>query len=502
MTGTGPIRRRRLAALLLVVSLTAALAPTATAQVAVDVTVDGTAIQSGETTTVTEDPVVGVDIESDEPIRSVTVRVDGESRRSFEPNATNVSEQFTLDLTDGDHAVSVVVDGDERLTATIRKDSTGPLMTYTSPFESVGQPRTGEVSIERADTTLSVEFDDLSGVREVRIERTYEWRFAGRSRRDLETYRIENPGDNVSQPLLFGLGENELRVVAIDTHGQRRTHDITVWLFDDQRPVIELDRFERTDGRLHVAGTVTDNVKVSSLSYRIEDTAQTNFVLNPTSAEPTRSRMAVDFAFTVPISDSAEGLVLDATDVAGNEREWTVPLDYRGHLEPRVTITDARVNGSTVDVAGAVADGRVTRVVVESVGPDGAIVDSRTVYDGEATSSVEVRERLDAASGETTVVLRAVDADGRDYQESVTLATPTPTTERPPSPTRTATVTSTPTATTTPAPAAATTVAGDGDGDRETTSGDGTLSMGVVAVGVLAGLLLVAGRRLGRRRRR
>jgi hypothetical protein len=486
----GPTRRRRLAVVLLVVGLTAALAPTATARVTVEMTVDGTTIQGGETITVTDDPAVGVDVEGDEPIRSVTVRVDGEARRSFEPNATNVSERFTLDLTEGDHAMSVVVDGEERLTATIRKDSTGPLMTYTSPFESTGQPRNGEVSIERADTTLAIEFDDSSGVREVRIERTYEWQSAGGSQRDLETARIENPGDNVSHPLLFGLGENELHVVAIDVHGQRRTHDITVRVFDSREPVIDLERFERTDGGLHVAGTVRDDVKVDSLSYRIEGRAQKNFMVNPTSAEPTRSRTAVDFEFTAQIDDGAEGVVLEATDVAGNEREWMVPLDYRGHIAPRLTIAEAEANGRGVDVVGTVTDGRVTRVVIESVGSDGTVVDSRTVYDGTATDRVEVQERLDAAGGETTVVLRAVDADGRGHRESVTLSTPTAATPTEPSPTRTPTPTATTTATPIPTPTKTTAVDGP-----ETTRGWGALSTGVVAVGVLAGLLIAAARR-------
>lgn len=485
---------RHVVAVLFALGLATVPAPTAVAHSTVDVTVDDTAIREGETVTVTDDPVVTVDIEGNESIQSVTIRIDGEPRRSVEPNATNVSERFTLDLTDGEHAMTVVVDGEERLTATIRKDSTGPLVTYTSPFQSAGAPPTGAVAIDRGDTTLSAELADLSGVREVRIEGTYEWRFAGRARRDVATHRIENPGDNVSQPLLFGLGRNELQVVAIDVHGQRRTHDITVWLFDGRRPVIGLDRFERTGDELHVAGTVADNVKVSSLSYRVAGTAQTVFVLNPTSTEPSRSRVAVDFAFTVPVGDDTEALVLEATDVAGNEREWTVGLGYRGHLAPRLTLTDTRVNGSHVDVAGTVSDGRVTRVVIESVGPDSTVVDSRTVYEGEPTSRVEVRGRVAAASGETTVVLRAVDADGRDYRESVTLASPGvgTTTEPSASPTRTATAV--PTSPERSTPDTTTTVSGDGVG--EPTSGDGALSTGLVAAGtVVLGRLLVAVRR-------
>jgi hypothetical protein len=472
---------------LLTLGLVTALAPTAVAQPTVEVTVDGTEVRAGGTVTVTDDPVVAVDIEGNESIRSVTIRIDGEPRRSVEPNATNVSERFTLDLTDGDHTMVVVVDGDDRLTATIRKDSTGPLVTYTSPFQSTGAPPTGAVAIDRAETTLSAELSDLSGVREVRIERIYEWRFAGRARRDVATSRIENPGDNVSQPLLFGLGRNELHVTAIDVHGQRRTHDITVWLLDNRDPEIDLDRFERAGGDLHVAGTVRDNVKVNSLSYRVVGTAQKRFVLNPTSAEPIRSRLAVDFAFTVPIGDRTETIVLEATDVAGNELSWSLPLDYRGHLVPTVTVAEAVVNGSHVDVAGTVTDGQVTRVVVESVGPDGTVVDSRTIYDGDPTSHVVVRERVAAAAGETTVVIRAVDAEGRDHRASRTLTTPVaaPVTDA-------STVTATPTSPVTPTPTPATTGTDGADTERGTTSDDGALPGWAVVGGVLLGLLLVA----------
>lgn len=482
-----PTRHVRVAVVLVAATLAIASVPTAAGQVSVEVTVDDTAVRNGDTVTVTDDPVVDIVADGNEPIASVTVRVDGETRQSFSPNATNVSERFTLDLTDGTHEVAVVIDGDERLTATIRKDSTGPLITYTSPFQSAGAPRTGQVAIDRADATLAATLDDLSGVREVRIERTYEWRFAGRPRRSVETHRIENPGDNVSQPVLFGLGRNELRVVAVDVHGQRRTHDITVWVFDNRQPVIELDRFERTGDGLHVAGTVRDNVKVNSLAYRVAGTAQKNFVLNPTSTEPIRSRTAVDFEFTVSLGDSAEAIVLEATDAAENEREWTVPLDYRGHVEPRITFNETRVSDGGIDVTGTVADGQVEQVVIESVGPDGAVVDSRTVYDGDATSHVEVRGRVAAASGETTVVIRATDVDGRVYRESVTLATPTES-----SPTRSPTVAPSPTATTAPTPVAATTTAGrDGDGQAPT-NGEGPLSTALVVLGVVVGLLVAA----------
>jgi hypothetical protein len=154
-------------------------------------------------------------------------------------------------------------------------------------------------------------------------------------------------------------------------------------------------------------------------------------------------------------------------------------------LAPTVTVDESatRVRGGDVDVVGAVADGRVTTVTVESVAPDGTVVDRVTVYDGDATERVAVRGRVAAAAGETTVVIRAVDVDGRDYRASLTLLTPVaaPGTDA-----------STATSAVTPTPTSTTTGTDGADTERGTTSERGALSGWAVAVGLLLGFLLVA----------
>jgi hypothetical protein len=57
-----------------------------------------------------------------------------------------------------------------------------------------------------------------------------------------------------------------------------------------------------------------------------------------------------------------------------------------------VTVTDDPVLG--VEVVGTVADGRVTRVVIASVGPDGDVVDELTVCEGAPASRMDVRGRV------------------------------------------------------------------------------------------------------------
>jgi len=435
----GEQRRRGIAVVLVVTLLATPLVPTVAAQATVDVTIDGAAVEDGDTVTVTDDPVVDIDIEANESIQSVVVRVDGESRRTFEPGKPTFSERVTLDLDDGEHTVTIVAESvDRQLSATVRKDSNSPKITYTSPFESAGYPSNGEVTITRGNTTLAAGLVDRSGVSEVRIEREYEWTFAGGEERDRETYHIENPGDNVSQPLLFGLGENDLKVEAIDEYGQRRTHDITVRVIDDDDPDIDLDRFERSaNGELTVAGTVSDEVKVKSLKYQFEGTGQTNFVLNPTSEEPARERLDAAFEFTADPPDDAESVVLVATDVAGNTREWKVPFDYRGHLVPTVTMDREAtgVQGDRIAFAGEVSDSRISRVVVGSIAPDGETIDTLTIHEGAETESVPFRGRIGGASGSTTLVVRVTDVRGGTHREAFEidtsgLETPTTTSTR------------------------------------------------------------------------
>jgi len=417
--------RGRVVVAVIALVVVSGLAPTVAAAPSLSVTVDRTAVDDGGTVTITDDPLIGIEASGDGTIASVELRVDGETRRTFEPDAESFSDTIDLDLDDGEHEVTVVAEGSgtTRRTVTIRKDSDGPRVSYTSPFTTERTGPAGTVTIEEADTTIAGDLFDQSGVEMVRIERNYEWKFAGQRRRDRTTYRIEDPGENFSRPLLFGLGENEMRVEVIDVHGQRSTHDFTVEVVDGTRPSISLDRFERSGNTLEVAGVVSDNVKLESLSVRAASGQKS--VLTETSREPNRERITADFEFSTRVTDGTEEITLVATDVAGNTREWTVPLDYRGHLVPTISIDReaTRVDGDAVAVSGLVADGQVTRVVVETVGPDGSTVSTATVYEGEATGRVPVSARLGSAGGETTVVVRAVDADGREHEETLTLAT-------------------------------------------------------------------------------
>ncbi|WP_257627960.1 hypothetical protein [Haloplanus salinarum] len=404
--------------LLVVSGMTATVAAAPT----LDVTVDGSGVGDGESITVTDDPQFRIEASGESSVESIEVMVGGETRHSFQPGSESFSELVELDIDDGEHEVRIVAEGSgtTEWTATIRKDSDGPRVSYTSPFSGPGQP-TGTVVIEHSDATLAADLSDRSGVQLVRIERNYEWTFGGQSQRDRETYRISDPGENFSRPMLFGLGENSLRVEARDVHGQRTTHEITVRVEDAERPSIDLDRFERSGNTLEIAGVAEDNVKVRSLDVRVGRNRKS--VLTETSKEPTRERLSAEFESTVQLTGDVQEVTLIATDVAGNTREWTVPIDYRGHIVPTIDIDDeaTRIEGDSVAVTGTVTDGQFGRVVVETVDADGNVVSTATAYDGDTTDQVDVRARLGRADGETTVVVRAVDVDGEEHEETLTL---------------------------------------------------------------------------------
>lgn len=439
----------------------------------VAVTVEGTALPDGGSVTVSDDPDVTVDVEANATVDRVSIRVNGSERHSFAPDDTAFERTVTLDLDEGDHELTVVAEANETasLAGTVTKDSTGPRISYTSPFTTDRSPPPDVVDLDAADVTLAGDLHDASGVDRLYVERTYEYSFAGDSENARRQIRIDEPGDSFSRSLLLGLGENELLVRATDSRGQTRIHRTTLRVTDDTRPEITVTAVEPVaDGtEARIAGEVTDDVKVESLSVRAGSDAE-SFLLNPTSKEPSRERLAATFETTV--AADAGTVVLEATDVAGNVRTEEVAVDLDRRVAPEIGVDRGRTvrEDGAVRVRASVTGGETTGVVVETLDADGAILASETVHgpDGEARDEVAVDLRLPAADGETTVVLRATDARGEEHVRRLTVAPPTPTPTPTPAatPTSTATataVTTTPTLTPTSTPAPTPTAA-DGDG--------------------------------------
>ncbi len=465
----------------------------------VAVTVEGTALPDGGSVTVSDDPDVTVDVGANATVERVSIRVNGSERHSFAPDDTAFERTVTLDLEEGDHELTVVAEANETasLAGTVTKDSTGPRISYTSPFTTDRSPPPDAVDLDAADVTLAGDLHDASGVDRLYVERTYEYSFAGDSESARSQIRIGDPGDSFSRSLLLGLGENELLVRATDSRGQTRIHRTTLRVTDDTRPEITVTAVEPVaDGtEARIAGEVTDDVKIESLSVRAGSDAE-SFLLNPTSKEPSRDRLAA--AFETTVAADAGTVVLRATDVAGNVRTEEVAVDLDRRVAPVIGVDRGRTvrEDGAVRVRASVTGGETTGVVVETLDADGAILASETVHgpDGEARDEVTVDLRLPAADGETTVVLRATDARGEEHVRRLTVAppTPAPTPAATPTPTATA-VTPTPTLTPTSTPAPAPTPTGTGGDGRALPV---TTPVAVAVVGALV-LVLVGLRGVG-----
>ncbi|MFB6304365.1 MAG: zinc ribbon domain-containing protein, partial [Haloferacaceae archaeon] len=420
--------RRLLVSLVVAAVLAGAVAPPAAAAAPeVTVSVAGSTLADGGSITVTDDPDVGVEVSADSTLDSVSIRVDGDPVRTFTPDSKSFSTTVTLDLTDGNHDLTVVASADETTThgGTVVKDSAGPRVRYTAPFTTSRQASPDDVeTIEHGNATIAGDLWDRSGVERVRIERVYEWKFAGRTRTDKTTHRISDPGESFSRPLLFGPGDNEMKVTLVDVHGHKRIQEWTIDLEDRTKPTVAVDVVRRSsDGsKVFVNGTVSDDTKVRSLSYTLEGSSSTSSVLSRVDSEPTRERVSTEFEFTTSAGSGTDSLTLVAKDTAGNTRRKTVSLNFEQRVAPEISIDRGATarDGDEVRVVGTVDDGRVTRVTVETV-HDGEVLSLRTVHDGEAVRSVAIDERLAVAGEGTEVIVRATDTMDREHRRTLTV---------------------------------------------------------------------------------
>lgn len=427
-------------ALLVAVVCTSAVVLPAHAVPALDVTVAGNPLGADDVVVAT-DPAVRANATA--AVDAVAVAVDDTARR---PVASNE----TLSLDEETHEPRVVARADTTAaaTGTVTRDTSPPRASYTSPVTTNRTRLPGEITVDRANVTVAADLFDDSGIDRVVVRRRYDYRFAGDRETARTTHRIDDPGEAFAQRVVLGSGENHLTVRLRDDHGNIRVHETTVTVVDDTPPSIVVRRVERTDsGRIRVVGVVRDNVKVDTLSVSAGDTLGERVPVVQTDLEPEADRLIVPFRTTVAAGRATETVTLTATDVDGNRRRTTVPLDYEERADPtiRVRAVAPDYEDDTVRVVAAVDGGATTRVVVETVA-DG-VVALRTVYDGPPTDRVTVDERLPLAGPETRVRIRVTDATLTEQVRTVAVAPPDT-----PGPS-TATPTASPTATPRPSPA-------------------------------------------------
>jgi hypothetical protein len=421
------MQRGPLAVVLVLVIIGSIPAPVVAAEPTVDLAVDGTPAASGDRVVVPEDPLLSVNASARTTVERVVVRVDDATVQTWVPGTQTMSESLRLDLANEPQVVQVIVTGSDGSVAasqvTVEKDEVAPFIGFEAPFESdpLGQPP-ASVSLSESSVTLSGTLSDASTVEFVRITRQHRSQSAIDYKVVSQTHVVRDPGERFSQELFFGPGVNTARVVVQDEFGNSRTYQLTFEITDTTEPGLSLDGVPRetSSSTVFINGTATDNVQVGTVSYGVfGEVARRSIVVGQgPGADPAREQ--VRFSHEVELVPGPNRITVWATDTSGNEVKELVVVDYARNVVPTVTVDETRthlVADSEVHVYGAARDGRVSAVSVETVDEGGAVVDFEQVYDGgDVWNDVAFEEELALADeGETTVVVRAVDADGTEH---------------------------------------------------------------------------------------
>jgi hypothetical protein len=430
--------QRGLLVVVLVVLVGSVPAPVDAAEPTVDVAVDGTPMDASDRLVVPEDPLLRVNASARTTVERVVVRVDGSTVRTWVPGTERVSTETRLDLANEPQAVRVVVtaaDGSvTSTTITVEKDTVAPFVGFTEPFESDprGQPPE-TIPLSKSRVTLSGTIEDVAGTEYVRITRKHRVQDVVDYTVSGQSHVVRDPGESFSQELFLGPGRNDVQVVVQDRFGNSRSYDFTFTITDLTDPAVSIDAVpERTtSSTVFVNGTATDNVQVDAVSYAVfgEVGRRSIVVGQGRAADPDRQR--IRFSHEVDLVPGPNRITVWARDTSGNEVKELVIVDYDRNVVPTVSIDETRthlVADETIHVYGGAYDGRVSAVSVETVDGEGAVVDFEQVYDGgEVWDDVVFDEELSlAATGETRVVVRAVDADGTEHVARYAVPDPTP----------------------------------------------------------------------------
>jgi hypothetical protein len=408
--------------------------------------VDEAPLSEGGTVTTSHDPTITLGVRADSPIEVVSIRVDGETRRTYSPDAESFQRSEEIDLKPRENEVRIVVKANETTTrtGTILKDNRAPLMTFESPFEAGFVNANGTYSapnetytIEDAQVTLAGTFRDETGIEKVRIERTYRTTTNGSGtiyNRSRTT--IEEPGESIAYPLRLGPaaqnvengtdiqnGTNTVRLTAFDRFEQRRVYEVDLLVEDSDAPEIDLHRVSTdvTNQSVTFNFTVTDRVGIESVGYRrgFEDEDGLRYLIF--GRRPMSQPLQQTFNETIRVTEEMESLTLVAEDGVGNVTTQTQFVRYDRLVTPDLRLVSAEhVGENRVRIRGGASDGQITRVHAEVV-KDGEILDIRKVYDGDVRERIRVDETLTASSFPVTVRIRVTDATGEEHVESAQL---------------------------------------------------------------------------------
>ncbi|WP_135363871.1 hypothetical protein [Halosimplex halophilum] len=443
------MRLRSLSVVVLVLVSVAAPAVAAgggadSAKPAVDITIrstdigDGDTYEAGTDVDMTVNATVGDRAVDGTELSEVVVRVNGELAESIEVNGTSVSETVEPTLSNGENSVRVIVTDDAgavNATAfTVRKDAEAPHVYLTSPYDTAPWKSIGDGTANGSRATIAGNVIESSGVEKLQITRTFDGQRSTRVLRDV--------GENFSVEMPLGYAEsgnatNEFRLTATDEFGNVRIYAFDISVEDRRAPAISVEPFpnETARNKVHLAGTVTDDVRVKSANLTLR--GPDGNVTGEETIAAERSRALDPDRLSVSFNESLYTLytgtyeaTVSATDASGKTTTRTVEIERVPQSERDVAPTIAVDRDRTVVLgderlflAGAAFEGVTERLVVETrAAATGETVDYQVVHSGSRSQRVEFDREVAIDADRTTVIVRATDAKGVEHTEEFVVA--------------------------------------------------------------------------------
>lgn len=393
----------------------------------ISVFADGDRIEAGSTAIFETDPSINIEVSADASIQKIIIRIDGDTVQTYSPNSDSVTKSYGPDLKKGENEFTVIAkdaNGDvESYRSTLIKDRIAPFVGFTSPFESdVASSPPDSIGVQSSVVNIAGQFEDHSGVDRVEITRTYTYSYAGSSRKELKTYRVNDPGESFSKKIFLGDGDNQVRFRFTDKIGNVRKYEMTFRVNDNSKPHIALRTPPQEVRRqtINITGKVTDNVQIDSITYEVEDTVAPTTFFTSIGPKPEKDRRSIRIDREVNLVPGQNRIVFSATDVSGNTATKEYNIFYNKTIIPFLLVNKQLSNfneqGDFV-FNGSLRDGEIKQVNIETVNNQTReVVDHVEVYPGnQIQSSVAISETLATADGLTKVIVRFVDSKNRRH---------------------------------------------------------------------------------------
>lgn len=410
----------------------------------VSVTVAGERVRDGGEILTSDRPRLGVSVAAPTQIRLVTVRIDGETYRSYVPNATATNQSTTLDVGPGAHDVKTVVRTENRTRThefVLTEDSSPPRVAFRDPFatgdDTASADVPDEITVDSSRVRFAGAIADRSNITRVEIDRESYYRHGrgGEVEYDQNRIVLTDVNGSFEQPLELVYTENEqisasptgestnyVEISVRDEFGQSRTYEFDVVVSDDDGPAVTVTdtSIEYGNATATVTFDVTDDVGIRTAGVTGESFSL--FAL-----DPARQPRQATFTHTFSVDSRTEVVRFAATDAGGTTTAVEREFDRSELIAPRIGFNTNRttaVRRDTVRVVGTVAEGAISRVRVETVAPDGRVLDIKTAHAGRIAQTVAVNETLETSIYPSRVRIRAVDAQGEEHVRSITLSVP------------------------------------------------------------------------------